>query len=149
MSNVRRLPGPNADVWDWQMEGLCRGRDSGQFFHPDGERGSARARREMAAKALCRSCPVRPECAAQSLSAREPYGVWGGFTEAERLRLLAIGWQDTWHRYRRRVDVGALEAKLTREVAKGRDVTRAFVAADVKPAQRRAPARERALTATT
>ena len=76
------------------MDGLCRGRDSAQFFHPDGERGSARIRREMAAKALCRACPVRPECAAQSLSAREPYGVWGGFTETERLRLLALGWQD-------------------------------------------------------
>ena len=111
MSNVRRLPGPNADIWDWQREGLCRGRDSAQFFHPDGERGSARTRRETQAKALCRSCPVRPECAAQSLAAREPYGVWGGFTETERLRLLAIGWQDAWQRYRRRVDVGKLEAK--------------------------------------
>jgi len=112
MSNVRRLPGPLADIWDWQMKGLCRGRDSGQFFHPDGERGSARSRRESAAKALCQSCPVRPECAAQSLSSREPYGVWGGFTENERLRLLAIGWQDASGRYRRRVDVRKLEAKL-------------------------------------
>jgi WhiB family transcriptional regulator, redox-sensing transcriptional regulator len=148
MSNVRRLPGPNADVWDWQMEGLCRGRDSGQFFHPDGERGSARARREMAAKALCQICPVRPECAAQSLSAREPYGVWGGFTEGERLRLLSLGWQDTWHRYRRRVDVGALEAKLTSEMAKGGEVTKTFVATVAKPAPRQAPAREDALSAT-
>jgi WhiB family redox-sensing transcriptional regulator len=130
------------------MEGLCRGRDSGQFFHPDGERGSARARREMAAKALCRVCPVRPECAAQSLSAREPYGVWGGFTEGERLRLLALGWQDTWHRYGRRVDVGALEAMLTREIANGREVTKTFVGAGVKPAPTRAPAREDALIAT-
>jgi WhiB family redox-sensing transcriptional regulator len=99
------------------MDGLCRGRDSGQFFHPDGERGSARSRRESAAKALCRSCPVRPECAAQSLSTKEPYGVWGGFTETERLRLLAIGWQDASHRYRRRVDVTKLEAKLLRDVS--------------------------------
>ena len=117
MSNVHRLPGPNADVWDWQREGLCRGRDSSQFFHPDGERGSARTRRETQAKALCRMCPVRPECAAQSLAAREPYGVWGGFTETERLRLLSIGWQDTWQRYRRRVDITKLEARLSREIA--------------------------------
>ncbi len=71
----------------------------------------------MAAKALCRACPVRPECAAQSLSTREPYGVWGGFTETERLRLLALGWQDASHRYRRRVDVGKLEAKLVQDVS--------------------------------
>jgi WhiB family redox-sensing transcriptional regulator len=119
MSNVARLPGPLADAWDWQMAGLCRGRDSTQFFHPDGERGSARSRRESAAKALCRNCPVRPECAAQSLSTKEPYGVWGGFTEAERLRLLALGWQDASYRYRRRVDVGKLEAKLRHDVLLG------------------------------
>jgi len=148
MSNVRRLPGPNADVWDWQMDGLCRGRDSGQFFHPDGERGSARLRREMAAKALCRSCPVRPECAAQSLSAREPYGVWGGFTEGERLRLLALGWQDTWQRYRRRVDVGELEAKLSRDMAKDREVTKTFVGAGIKPVPRQVAGREKALSGT-
>ena len=46
MSNVRRLPGPIADLWDWQRHGVCRGRDSAQFFHPDGERGSSRDRRE-------------------------------------------------------------------------------------------------------
>ncbi|HLU45066.1 MAG TPA: WhiB family transcriptional regulator, partial [Natronosporangium sp.] len=38
MSTVRRLPSPIADNWDWQRRGACRGRDSAQFFHPDGER---------------------------------------------------------------------------------------------------------------
>src|SRR5262245_41302904 len=94
MSNVSRLPGPIADVWDWQRNGACRGRDSAQFFHPDGERGASRARRESAAKAVCGACPVRAQCAAHALAAREPYGVWGGFTETERLRLLASGWED-------------------------------------------------------
>jgi WhiB family transcriptional regulator, redox-sensing transcriptional regulator len=112
MANVRRLPGPIADVWDWQMEGLCRGRDSAQFFHPDGERGSSRSRRELKAKDLCRACPVRSECAAHALATHEPYGVWGGFTEAERLRLLAVGWEDTADRYGHRVDVTRLEARL-------------------------------------
>jgi WhiB family redox-sensing transcriptional regulator len=112
MTNVTRLPGPIADVWDWQRLGLCRGRDSAQFFHPDGERGASRGRRETAAKSVCRACPVRAECAAQALSTREPYGVWGGFTEGERLRLLALGWEDASDRRHNRVDVGRLEAKL-------------------------------------
>jgi WhiB family transcriptional regulator, redox-sensing transcriptional regulator len=112
MSNVSRLPGPSADVWDWQRNGACRGRDSAQFFHPDGERGASRMRREIAAKSVCRACPVRPECAAHALVAREPYGVWGGFTEAERLRLLAVGWEDLSDRVRGRVDVRRLEARL-------------------------------------
>jgi WhiB family redox-sensing transcriptional regulator len=112
MTNVARLPGPIADIWDWQRMGLCRGRDSAQFFHPDGERGASRGRRETAAKQLCHSCPVRAECAAHALATREPYGVWGGFTEAERLRLLATGWEDAADRQRARVDVGRLEARI-------------------------------------
>jgi hypothetical protein len=54
---------------------------------------------------------VRPECAAHALAAREPYGVWGGFTEAERLRLLATGWEDA-AKVRGGVDVNRLEARL-------------------------------------
>src|ERR1041384_4592227 len=62
MADTRRLPGPNADVWDWQLEGSCRGMDSAFFFHPDGERGPARARREARAKAVCQSCPGPEPC---------------------------------------------------------------------------------------
>jgi WhiB family redox-sensing transcriptional regulator len=98
-------------VWDWQRYGSCRGHDSAQFFHPDGERGSSRARREAAAKSICRACPVRPECAAHALASREPYGVWGGFTESERLRLLATGCEDDL-RVSGEVDVGRLERRL-------------------------------------
>jgi WhiB family redox-sensing transcriptional regulator len=112
MTNVARLPGPIAEEWDWQLLGLCRGQDSGRFFHPDGERGASRGRREAAAKALCQTCPVRAECAAHALSTREPYGVWGGFTEAERLRLLDTGWEDLADRRRSRVDVIRLEVRL-------------------------------------
>lgn len=112
MANVSRLPGPIADIWDWQLLGACRGRDSAQFFHPDGERGTSRNKREAKAKAVCGTCPVRAECAAHALSVREPYGVWGGFSESERLRLLAVGWEDLADRYRTRVDIDRLEARL-------------------------------------
>jgi WhiB family redox-sensing transcriptional regulator len=112
MSTVNRLPGPIADVWDWQRRGACRGRDTGQFFHPDGERGSSRARREASAKAVCVRCPVRAECAAHALTVQEPYGVWGGFTENERLYLHHSGWDDLVDRRRGQADVPALEARL-------------------------------------
>jgi WhiB family redox-sensing transcriptional regulator len=112
MTNVTRLPGPIADVWDWQLLGSCRGQDSARYFHPDGERGASRGRREAAAKIICQSCPVRAECAAHALTTREPYGVWGGFTEAERLRLLSTGWEDLADRRRSRVDVSRLELRL-------------------------------------
>ncbi len=86
MADVSRLPGPNADLWDWQLVGACRGVDSALFFHPDGERGPARAAREQAAKAVCASCPVMAQCASHALAVREPYGVWGGMSEDDRER---------------------------------------------------------------
>lgn len=112
MTNPGRLPGPLAELWDWQRHGACRGRDSTQFFHPEGERGSSRVRREAAAKLVCATCPVRPECAAHALSTREPYGVWGGFTESERLRLWQTGWDDLVDHELGRADVRRLEQRL-------------------------------------
>ena len=84
MADISRLPGPNADLWDWQLHGACRGEDPSVFFHPEGERGPARAAREQAAKAVCATCPVISECAAHALAAREPYGIWGGMSEDDR-----------------------------------------------------------------
>ncbi len=114
MADTRRLPGPIADLWDWQLRGACRGADSAQFFHPDGERGPSRARREARAKSVCRTCPVRAECAAHALAVREPYGVWGGFSETEREQILAYGWDDLLDRRRGRVDIRRLEGRLGR-----------------------------------
>ncbi|SHN35848.1 WhiB family transcriptional regulator [Cryptosporangium aurantiacum] len=91
MADVRRLPGPTTELWDWQLEGSCRGLDSALFFHPDNERGPSRARRESAAKAICASCPVVEPCREHALAVREPYGVWGGLSEAERTQLLGTG----------------------------------------------------------
>lgn len=88
MANLSRLPGPNADFWDWQLEAACRGMDSEVFFHPDGQRGAARAQREQRAKQICATCPVLEQCREHALRVREPYGVWGGLTEDERETIL-------------------------------------------------------------
>jgi WhiB family redox-sensing transcriptional regulator len=64
--NPGRLPGPILEEWDWQRTGACR------------------AAREAAAKAVCRRCPVRRRCAAHALATPEPYGIWGGLSEADR-----------------------------------------------------------------
>ena len=84
MADVSRLPGPNADLWDWQLDAACRGEDSDLFFHPEGERGDVREARQKAAKAICAGCPVLAECRAHALAVREPYGIWGGLSEDER-----------------------------------------------------------------
>jgi WhiB family redox-sensing transcriptional regulator len=78
-------------VWNWQLRGACRGEDINIFFHPEGERGTARKQRDAVAKAICERCPVIEQCLEHALAVREPYGVWGGMTEEERARLLAAG----------------------------------------------------------
>ena len=80
-----------AAQWAWQLLGSCRGLDSALFFHPDGERGPARAHREAVAKEVCARCPVMGQCSAHALGAHEPYGVWGGLSESDRQRIHA-GW---------------------------------------------------------
>lgn len=89
MAEISRLPGPVMDLWEWQFDGACRDADQDLFFHPEGERGSARRRRAEAAKAICATCPVIKACREQSLTVREPYGVWGGLSEDERTAVLA------------------------------------------------------------
>ena len=37
-----------------------------------------------AAKAGCQPCPVRTQCLAAAFEQREPWGVWGGMSAAER-----------------------------------------------------------------
>lgn len=90
MADTRRLPGPNADLWDWQLQASCRGMSSTYFFHPEGERGPARLRRETRAKAICEDCPALLACRAHALATHEPYGIWGGLSESERHALTAV-----------------------------------------------------------
>lgn len=84
MAEISRLPGPRADVWEWQFAGSCRTSSPDMFFHPEGERGAARRRRDDSAKAVCLGCPVLTQCREHALAVREPYGVWGAMTEDER-----------------------------------------------------------------
>lgn len=89
MTEMSRLPGPVSESWDWQRRGSCRGLDSAWFFHPDAERGQARAERVRHAKEICKSCPVIVECRHHALTVIEPYGIWGGLDEGERRQAYA------------------------------------------------------------
>jgi len=78
-----------AHAWEWQLQGSCRETDAALFFHPERERGPSRRRRDAAAKAVCRRCPVVQQCRAHALATPEAYGVWGGLTEEERAMVAA------------------------------------------------------------
>ena len=89
MTEVSRLPKPVAASWEWQQQGACRSLPTEMFFHPENERGPRRKAREMAAKAVCNTCPVIAECRAHALAVQEPYGIWGGLSEEERLEIIS------------------------------------------------------------
>lgn len=73
----------------WQTRAACRGPGADAFFPPTQlERKEDRLARERSAKAICRSCPVRPACLEYAIAIREPHGVWGGLSETERKQLL-------------------------------------------------------------
>jgi WhiB family redox-sensing transcriptional regulator len=74
-------------VGDWREAARCRTVDADLFFHPDGERADARSNRLRRAKQVCRQCPVIGQCAAFALASREGFGIWGGMSEEERIRV--------------------------------------------------------------
>ena len=74
---------------EWQQHGLCRAEDSAIFFPPAHfEHKPEREEREAQAKAICVRCPVRLTCLDWALETREPFGVWGGYSESERKQIL-------------------------------------------------------------
>lgn len=89
MASTLRLPKPVTDTWDWQLRAACKDVSTSQFFHPENERGMARADRDERAKKICYRCPVMRSCREHALRSHEPYGVWGGLSERERQELLA------------------------------------------------------------
>jgi WhiB family redox-sensing transcriptional regulator len=70
----------------WQNRALCRSYDPEAFF-PTGV-GKLALEAEEAAKAICKVCNVVDECRTFALEAREPFGVWGGTSENERVQLI-------------------------------------------------------------
>ena len=73
---------------NWREHGACRAEDPELFF-PLGESGLS-LRQIEEARAVCRRCPVLPECRAFALRNSEYDGVWGGMTAGER-RAVARG----------------------------------------------------------
>lgn len=76
----------------WQQKARCLDKDPELFFAEDETRPSAaRTRKEAAAKAVCRLCPVSGNCLDSALSWPDTMGVWGGTTTQERGKIQRIG----------------------------------------------------------
>ncbi len=73
----------------WQVRASCRGPQAAVFFPPSHfERKDEKQEREVRAKEICRTCPVRRPCLDYAVGIHEPHGIWGGLNESERKHLL-------------------------------------------------------------
>jgi WhiB family redox-sensing transcriptional regulator len=59
---------------------------SDELFFPAGDTGDAIPIIEEA-KSICWGCPVADECLEYAIESNQTYGIWGGTTEQERVRL--------------------------------------------------------------
>jgi WhiB family redox-sensing transcriptional regulator len=103
--------GPRRVVQEWRIFAACGG-SAALFYNTDPESKDQTPHRVTKAKAVCKACPVRPQCAAHALTVAEPYGIWGGFTEAERALLRATDWRRYADPQCTRVDVARLEDQV-------------------------------------
>ena len=65
---------------------MCIGWPSALFYPTSDGPGAQPAIRQ--AKVLCARCPLQEACLEHALRANETLGIWGGYTERERRRLL-------------------------------------------------------------
>ena len=70
---------------EWLDAGACRSEDPDLFF-PITASGPS-AQQIAAAKAVCQRCGVQNECLHYALESHQSFGVWGGTSEEERLRM--------------------------------------------------------------
>jgi WhiB family redox-sensing transcriptional regulator len=70
---------------NWRVTGACRSADPDLFF-PIAE-VPATERQVRLAQRICAGCAVRQQCLDFAMRTGEAYGIWGGTTPAERIRV--------------------------------------------------------------
>ncbi len=89
--HANRHGGHGGDVsteWvdDWRSKAACAKQDPELWFYDEYHTDHAEIITKVA-KAVCATCPVRPECLRYALDADERFGVYGGYTRKERMKL--------------------------------------------------------------
>ena len=79
----------------WRDRAACRAVPT-EWFFPVGRTADSVQQTE-AAKAICRSCPVRESCLGFALETNQEVGIWGGATEDERRGLRRTWLQASRH----------------------------------------------------
>jgi WhiB family transcriptional regulator, redox-sensing transcriptional regulator len=66
----------------WDKDAACRSSGLTHLFFTDDDESIVEA------KKVCQGCLVRVACLAHAIALRDPEGIWGGLTGAERKALL-------------------------------------------------------------
>ena len=74
-----------ADPPPWHADALCREHPEITWFPTRGESTEP-------ARAICRRCLVREECATDTLETATQHGIWAGSSERQRRHARAEGW---------------------------------------------------------
>jgi WhiB family redox-sensing transcriptional regulator len=70
-----------ADRERWMLDGRCSQVDA-DLWYADSPYD------QFEAVQICSRCEVRPECLLYALKHDEKFGIWGGYTTAERAQML-------------------------------------------------------------
>jgi WhiB family transcriptional regulator, redox-sensing transcriptional regulator len=98
VTSALKMKFPPAVNLEWQDRAACSGMgyelfygtmDGGSEYKAasDQDISKAEAERIAAARAICRDCPVQPQCLRHALNYPEPFGIWGGLTSMQRTHL--------------------------------------------------------------
>jgi WhiB family redox-sensing transcriptional regulator len=71
---------------NWRLNAACLGQDTEMFYPEPGTKGAVKQANDV--KAFCNICTVKSECLEYALKNDEAFGVWGGLTPKERIKLL-------------------------------------------------------------
>lgn len=96
---------------DWAVDAACKGQYSSDERIPDPFFDYGRNDQKIrAVRRVCWSCPVRQECLDANIEV--PHGMFGGFTERERMAMLGRGHRrpsnaEAYSFYARTMDIDA------------------------------------------
>lgn len=70
---------------NWRLDAACIGQVTDLFYPEPGTKGAAKQANEI--KSFCRICTVSEDCLEYALKNEEDFGIWGGYTPKERIKI--------------------------------------------------------------
>ena len=72
------------DEFIWQEQAACKDLPTDMFYYEDAERGEDKITKEIAALAVCKTCPVTKECLQDAIKRKDNHSIQGGTTPNQR-----------------------------------------------------------------